>query len=332
VIWQSPWWLLALVVVPALAVAAVVWERSRRRAAGNYADPALMDVGAPPGRRRLRRAAIAVGLLAVACGPVALARPSLDRTEKERRGAVVIAIDESRSMLKTDLQPTRLQGAIAAAERFLDVAPKKTAVGLIFFSKAARIVVPPVTDRDVVRRSLSRYRVGVGTAIGDAVVAGLASLRGAGVLTPPPARPEDSAGRILLLTDGAQSAGTVEPPQAAERARAARVPVYTFLLGNDPGRPDQASPPETLASLATQTGGAYSQNVTTADLETVVENIGEQLAPVRRLEELTVYVVLLAVVLLALAALLAVLATRTGPGRSPATFGAGSGRAARSPH
>jgi Ca-activated chloride channel homolog len=316
VIWQDPAWLWAEIAVVGLVVCAVLWERSRRRAGSAYADPRLLPVGASPGRRRWRVAALTLALLAVACGPIALAKPSLDKTEREKRGAVVIAIDESKSMRKTDLQPSRLLAAISAANKFLDVAPKKTAVGLVFFSRDARIVVAPTTDRQAVRDALTRYRVGVGTAIGNAVVAGLASLRGAGVLNDQVQTPAQSAGRILLLTDGANSAG-IDPSVGGERARAARVPVYTFLLGNDPGRPDQPSPPETLASLATQTGGKYSQSVTTEDLRNVFQDIGQSLAPVRKLEELTIYVVLGAVGLLALAGGAALMAGRRRSGPAP---------------
>jgi Ca-activated chloride channel homolog len=301
VTWQDPYWLWALLALPVLVVGLVAWERGRRGAASAYADPAVLPVGARPRRRRLRVIAAILALLAVACGPVALAKPSIDRTAQEKRGAVVIAIDESRSMLKTDLQPDRLKAAIAAAKRFLEVVPKRTAVGLVFFSKNARIVVAPSTDREAVSEALDRPRVGVGTAIGNAVVAGLASLRAAGVLNELPPTPAQSAGRILLLTDGANSAG-LDPEVGGERAKAARVPVFTFLLGNDPGRPDQPSPAETLSSLATQTGGSYFQTVTTNDLRTVFQDLGERLAPVRRLDQLTVYVALAALVLLAAAA------------------------------
>ena len=310
--WQDPYWLWALLVLPFLAVGLIAWERDRRGAATAYSDPAVLPVGSRPRRRRLRLVAGILALLAVACGPIAMAKPSIDRTAKEKRGAVVIAIDESRSMLKTDLQPDRLKAAVAAANRFLDVVPKRTAVGLIFFSKNARIVVAPTTDRDAVRQALERPRVGVGTAIGNAVVAGLASLRAAGVLNQLPPTPAQSAGRILLLTDGANSAG-LEPEVGGERAKALRVPVYTFLLGNDPGRPDQESPPETLSSLATQTGGSYFQTVTTNDLRTVFQDLGERLAPVRRLDQLTVYVALAALALLAAAGAVMLLADGRRP-------------------
>src|SRR5690606_2106949 len=106
-----PTWLWALLVLALLAAGLVAWARSRRDAARAWADPALMSVG--PGRRArtMRAAAGVVALLAVGAGIVALARPSVETTERERRSTVVIALDVSDSMLKTDLAPSRLQSA-----------------------------------------------------------------------------------------------------------------------------------------------------------------------------------------------------------------------------
>jgi Ca-activated chloride channel homolog len=322
-IWQSPWWLWALLIVPVLGVLGVVWARDRERAGREYANPGLMPVGATRRRRRFRAVAFVLALLAVACGPVALARPSIDRTHKQERSVVMIAIDTSRSMQKTDLQPSRLAAALDAAKRFIDVVPKHTQVGLLSFAKSARVIAAPTDDRAALDRILQHWPpTAVGTAIGDALVTSLGAIQATGVLSVRPATPADSPARVLLLTDGAQSAGTVEPQDAGERAKAQRVPVYTFLLGDDPGRPDQPSPPETLSALATQTGGRYSQSITSNDLRNVVEDIGSSLAPVRKLDELTVYVVLAAVLLLAAAAGALALG---GPARpAPRRLGVGS--------
>ena len=90
----------------------------------------------------------------------------------------------------------------------------------------------------------------------------LAALDAAGAIAEtPPADPSDSAGRILVLTDGANSIRRATSPEAAaERAAELGVPVYTILLGNDPGRPDQPLPSETLAAMSTRTGGLFAQS------------------------------------------------------------------------
>jgi Ca-activated chloride channel homolog len=321
VTFQSPEWLWALLVLPVLAAGLVLWARGRRRAASRWAEPGVMAV-TPRGRvPALRAAAAAVALLAVGAGVVALARPSVEETRQEQRSTVMLTLDVSDSMLKTDLQPNRLGAAVDAAERFLDEAPDDTAIGITTFADRASVVLAPTTDRDDVRRALDGIgSTRVGTALGEAVSVSLTALEAAGaVQEPPPADPSDSPGRVLVLTDGANSIlRATSPEAAAQRAAAEGVPVYTILLGNDPGRPDQPLPSETLAAMATQTGGVFAQSTTSEDLRAVFADIGSIVAPVDELRELTVWVVGIALALMALAAVLAGLARPRPPRPSPA--------------
>lgn len=313
----SPNWLWALLLLPALVAMAVLWERDRARAGRAFADPAILAVGTDARARVYRRVALGLAIVAAAMGPVALARPAVDVTDEKRQGAVMVAIDTSKSMTKTDLAPSRLDAAKEAATRFLDAAPDETLVGLITFSDRARVQVAPTTDRLSVRSALDRLDIKEGTALGSAVVAGLGSLAGAGVLEPLPSSPQTSAGRILLLTDGAGNVG-ITPQDATERAKAKRVPLYTVMLGNDAGRPDMPSPPTTLASMATQTGGIFTQTTSTEDLVTILEGLGGALTPVQTMRQLTVLAPLIALILLSGAGTLVLLGRRrpvaTGPG------------------
>ena len=124
-----------------------------------------------------------------------------------------------------------------------------------------------------------------------------------------------------MLTDGANSIRRATSPEAAaQRAASEGVPIYTILLGDDPGRPDQPLPAETLAAMATQTGGVFAQSTTSEDLRAVFADIGSIVAPVDELRELTVWVAGIAIALMALAAILAGLARprppRVGAGRA----------------
>jgi len=296
----SPWWLLALAALPLSVVGLVAWSRDRRRAARLYADPAVMDVRPPAGLRRARAAAAALAVLGVGFGAVAMARPAVDRTTKEERPSLVLAVDTSKSMLATDVAPSRLEAAKQAIRTLLDAAPDEAAIGLLTFNTGAQVLVPPVTDRAAVRRALDSSVIAEGTAIGDAVDAGVALLRSVGAVGDPGGT-QPSPGRILLLTDGAQSAGDLSPSEGGELARAARVPVSGVLLGSDPGRPDQAPPDVTLSQLARQTGGIFTRSTSAADLSRVFEDIGSTLASVRRQDELTVYAALAMLALVALA-------------------------------
>ena len=323
---QHPGWLWALVLLVPLAAGLVAWSRAGRRAGAQWSDPAVMAVGPSPRARALRTAAAVVALVAVAGGVVAMARPSVDDTADQRRSSVMITLDVSESMTKTDLQPTRLASAIDAAERFAQDAPPDTAIGVTTFADRASVILAPTTDRAAVGRALeSITETRVGTALGAAVTTSLAALESSGAIADtPPADPSDSAGRILVLTDGANSIRkATTPEEAAERAAEAGVPIYTILLGDDPGRPDQPLPAETLSAMATRTGGVFAQSTSTADLQAVFSDIGSIVAPVPTLRELTVWVAAASLALLALAALLAGLARPRAPrGHARESFGA----------
>ena len=274
---QASAWLWALLVLPVLAVGLVAWARSGRRAAAAWSDPAVMAVGPSRRTRALRTAAAAVALLAVAAGIVALARPSVEATGQERRSSVMITLDVSDSMTETDLQPTRLAAAIDAAERFVGEAPENTSIGITTFADRASVLLSPTTDHGRVRDALEGISdTREGTALGAAVTTSLTALQASGaVADPPPADPSDSPGRIMVLTDGANSIKNATSPEAAaERAAAAGVPVYTILLGDDPGRPGQPLPSETLSAMASRTGGIFAQSTTSEDLRAVFADIG----------------------------------------------------------
>lgn len=318
-VWQSEPWLWALLVVPVLVAAMAVWARAGRRAAAVWSDPAVMAVG--PGRRTrtLRAAAAVVALLAVVAGIVAMARPSVHATGAERRSSVMLTIDVSNSMKKKDLQPSRLAAALDAAKRFAREAPSTTSIGVVTFADRASVILAPTKDKGAVTRALDTINsTREGTALGAAVTTSLGALESTGaVMNPAPARPSDSPGRILILTDGANSINNgTSPSAAAERAAAAGVPIYSILMGDDRGRPDEPTPAETLSAMANRTGGVFGHSTTTADLKAVFADIGSVVAPVAQLRELTVWFAAGAAVLLLVAALVLAMARQrpAGPG------------------
>jgi Ca-activated chloride channel homolog len=319
VTFQSPGWLWALLALPPAAAALVLWARSARRAASAWADPAVMAVG--PGRRAraLRTAAALVALLAVGAGAVGMARPSVQETAEETRSSVMLTIDVSDSMVKRDLEPNRLAAALDAARRFAEEAPASTSIGVTTFAWSNEVLLAPTLDRERLGQVLEGIGTDtrLGTALGDAMLTSLTALRASGAVPDvPPDDPSDSPGRILLLTDGVNSIRrATSPDAAAERIAVAGVPVYTILLGDDPGRPDQPLPEETLAAVATRTGGIFAQTTTTVDLRAVFADIGTIVAPVERLRELTVWVAVIAIALLLAAAALAGLARPRPPRR-----------------
>jgi Ca-activated chloride channel family protein len=145
------------------------------------------------------------------------------------------------------VKPTRLRAAEAAVRTFLDRVPKRLRVGLIAFAGDPEVASPPTTDRGTVRDALNTLqwfpRYG-GTAIGDALAAAVelgrqAATRSGGDLAAVTTAAESSTHglvSILMLSDGAQTRGNLEPLEGAQRAKTAGIPVYTVALGTPNGR------------------------------------------------------------------------------------------------
>ena len=287
--------LLALLVVPLAAVAYVLLERRRRRHdAAVFSSPALFPnvVARSPGR--LRHLPVAILLLAVAVLVTGFARPHATRSVTQNEATVILAVDISKSMTATDVKPTRLAAAGAAIDRFLKVVPESLQVGAVTFADRAAVVAPPTTDRDVVRQALAQARTGEGTTIGEAISL---ALRSAGKVRGSNGKPPPAA--ILLVSDGAQTIGSITPTAAARRAKAAGVPIYTVSLGTPDGVITQKlvggyterirvpADPTTLQQVAQLSGGQAFTAATDADLKKVYSDLGKRLGHVRKPSEIT---------------------------------------------
>ena len=109
-------------------------------------------------------------------------------------------------------------------------------MAIVSFSTEAQIVLQPSVDREAAALALGELRLGSGTAIGDAIVRSLETVRPALAAADPAARrpapsPDDVPATVLLLSDGAQTSGQAEPAQAASLAQRLGVPVNTVALG-----------------------------------------------------------------------------------------------------
>ncbi|HEY3201070.1 MAG TPA: VWA domain-containing protein [Actinomycetes bacterium] len=272
----SPGRLWLLLAVAALAVVYVVMQRRRSKYAVRFTNLALLDKVAPtqPGWRRHLPAAAFLAMLGLLV--VAFARPADNVRVPRERATVIVVLDVSASMLATDVEPDRITVAREAAEAFVDKLPAQFNVGLVAFSRAASVVVPPTTDRDVLTRGISSLNTGPGTAIGDGITTSLqaiAALDAQAAIDPPPAR-------IVLLSDGANTAGR-SPEVAAAAAGQAQVPVYTIAYGTDDGVVEingevipVPADPQTLQEVADATGGRAYEAASGEELREVYEDIG----------------------------------------------------------
>ena len=216
-----PWLLLLL-----LALAAWCWMRRRRPApAARYSDVTLPAsavrrawwVMLPPALRGLALAA----LILAASGP----RIGGDTVEVKQEGiSIVITIDISSSMLAEDFAPSnRLEVAKRQAVGFIR---GRTAdrIGLVAFAGEALTQVPVTLDYPVIEQAVMDLKIGSledGTAIGSGLATAVNRLR----------RAPDKSKVILLLTDGENNKGLIDPRTAAATATAFGIKVYTIGVG-----------------------------------------------------------------------------------------------------
>jgi Ca-activated chloride channel homolog len=282
----TPFILWGLLLIPLALVGYWLVQRRRIKYAARFTNLDLLAnvVDASPGRRRHVPAALALAALAALV--VAMARPQAVVAVPRDDATVLLTMDSSASMTATDVAPTRLDAAKSASSSFLDELPDRFRVGLVSFSNTVSVLEEPTDDRDSVRSALDAIEGDVGTALGDAIVESVA-------LAPTPEEQQSSGGKslfaILLLSDGANSIGR-EPLDVLDQAKEAGVPIYTIAFGtpdgtieitNDAGfTQTYAVPPdpETLRTVAEETGGRFFEAPTEADLEAVYREIGSQVS------------------------------------------------------
>jgi len=286
--------LVGLVLLPLLVALYLWYERRRTASQAAFGNPDLLPnvIDRAPGR--LRYLPLVLLLLALGAMVVGVARPHATVTVPREEATVILAVDVSRSMKATDVEPTRLDAARAAAKAFLAQVPEKFRVGVVSFATRAAVGVPPTEDRSLVAAALDTLRPGEGTAIGDAVALSvqLGQKERENDGTVPPRA-------VLLISDGARDGGRVEPAVAAERARSQRIPVYTVLVGTPDGVVEETltggfrriirvpPSPETLQQLAEISGGEFFAVTDDEQLSQVYEDIGSRLGERKESREIT---------------------------------------------
>jgi len=258
------------------------------------------EVGALP-RSRAGQFLAALRLLGLACLIVALARPQIGRgtTEIEASGIdILLAIDVSTSMKALDFMIggqhiDRLSVVKRTVKKFVKERPNDR-IGLLAFAAVPYSMSPLTLDHDWLEQRLDSVTFGQvedGTAIGSAIVASLNHLRD-----------QKAKSRILiLLTDGVNNSGDVEPSAAAEAAEALGIKIYTIgagTMGRAPypagtdffGRPrtqqiEVEIDEETLHQVAQKTGGKYYRATDTRSLETIYGEINKLETTVRKVKK-----------------------------------------------
>ncbi|MFC6999795.1 vWA domain-containing protein [Rufibacter roseus] len=160
---------------------------------------------------------------------VALARPQRtnETIELSAEGIdIVLALDVSGSMELTDFSPNRLEAAKRVALDFVD-GRVQDRIGVVIFAGKSYSLAPLTTDYELVRESIRNIKFGMipeeGTAIGSALAVSINRLRDS-----------DSKSKVvILISDGENTAGSLDPELAAELANAFQLKVYSIGIGKD---------------------------------------------------------------------------------------------------
>ena len=220
-----PWVLYFLLIIP-LMVAWYIFRGMKVQSSVKYSSLNIFKGVPLTIRERLRHFPFAVRLLAIGLLIIALARPqSFSSGENVTTEGIDIAmvLDISGSMLAEDLKPNRLEAAKNVIDNFVE-GRISDRIGLVVFSRDAFTQCPLTIDYNVLRNLLLDIRSGMiedGTAIGNAIANGINRLK-------------DSNAKskiIILVTDGVNNSGEVDPISAAEMAKTFGIRVYTIGVG-----------------------------------------------------------------------------------------------------
>lgn len=222
-------------------------------------------------------------LMSLSCIILALARPQVKYDETQRQGEgidIILCIDVSGSMTMQDFVPNRIEAAKKVAIDFVNHRPDDR-IGVVIFAGESFTQCPLTTDHYVLVSQIRQIRIGLlvdGTAIGDGLAKSVERLR----------ESKAKSKVIVLLTDGINNTGLIDPSYAKEIAKTFNIRVYTIGIGtntedavNREGTHSMNSKEETgineklLKNIATETGGEYFSAVNNRGLETIYQDINK---------------------------------------------------------
>ena len=221
-------------------------------------------------------------LLALICIIIALARPQIkfDETQTEGEGVdIILCIDVSGSMTAQDFSPNRMEAAKKVAEDFVDNRSSDR-IGVVIFAGESFTQCPLTTDHYVLINQIRQIRSGLledGTAIGSGLATGVDRLRNS----------KSKSKVIILLTDGVNNGGLIDPSTAKEIAKTFKIKVYTIGVGTNGYAPTPVSTPmgivmqnekvaideKLLQNIAYETGGKYFRATDNRSLENIYKEI-----------------------------------------------------------
>ena len=311
-LWPEFLWL--LFALPA-CVALYLWVLQRRKKyALRYTSLGLLKEAVGSSLTWRRHLPPALLLIALGAMIAAIARPAAVITLPSSHETVILAIDVSGSMRASDVEPSRIEAAQAAARAFVAEQPRSTRIGIVAFAGSAALVQPPTTNRTDILAAIDHLQLQHATAVGSGLLVSLKALfpqqdfeilpprlrsAAAGASKPnadfSPVPPGSyTAGAIVLLSDGQTTTGP-DPVDAARLAAARGVRVFTVGVGTDNGllltgegwsmrvRLDE----DALKAIADLTRAEYFYAGNAVDLKKVYQSLRSKLVMEKKETEIT---------------------------------------------
>lgn len=283
--WANPHWLwLLLLLIPVIAYQ--VWKHLYRKSPSlTFSDTSGLKNLSGNWRSYGIWLAPFLQWIAFALVVVAMARPQYKNTTVERNAEgidIVFTLDISTSMKAEDLKPNRLEAAKEVAEKFINKRVSDR-IGLVLFARKSFTMVPPTLDYKLLKQLLEDVEMGVvedGTAIGMGIATAVNRLK-------------DSNAKskvIILLTDGQNNSGEIDPVTAADLAVSHDIKIYTIGAGSRGTAPYPVKDPifgnryqnikvdideEMLKKIANLTGGEYFRATDTERLKEIYAQINK---------------------------------------------------------
>ncbi|GIV45641.1 MAG: aerotolerance protein BatA [Ignavibacterium sp.] len=281
VVFAYPWVLYFLLLIPLIGIW-YFFRGKKNRSTIIYSSFKLFPAQISSLRTKLIHLPIILRLIALALLIIALARPQnfSSGTNINTEGIdIAMVLDISGSMLAEDFKPNRLEAAKQVVDEFIQ-GRVSDRIGLVIFSRDAFTQCPLTIDYSVLRNLLKDIRSGMledGTAIGNAIANGVNRLKDS----------DAKSKVIILLTDGVNNAGEVDPLSAAEIARTFGIRIYTIGVGTRGEAPYPVQTPfgiryqmmpveideALLKQIAERTGGQYFRATNNRALKEIYERI-----------------------------------------------------------
>lgn len=284
-IWRNPEFFWLFLVLLILSGVYTYRKLKAKTPSISFSNTALFDGLSGNWRGKVRWLPFALFQLGAALLIVALARPQLENVTVERKAEgidIMLCLDISSSMLAEDLKPNRFDAAKQVATEFIDKRISDR-IGLVIFARQSFTACPPTLDYRLLKELLNNVEMGVvddGTAIGMGIATAINRLKDS----------EAKSKIIIVLTDGQNNSGEIDPSTAADLAVSYGIKIYAIGAGTKGMAPYPVQDPifgkryqnvkvdideEMMTQVANVTGGRYFRATDTQSLLDVYNTIDE---------------------------------------------------------